>query len=63
MSKLISEIKNFLSNNNIDIITNFNDNEIIFNLASLNNASFNELTFFHQKKIFNFYKILKQKAV
>ena len=46
MSKTISEIKNFLSNYNIDIITNFNDSEIINDLASLHNASLNELTFF-----------------
>ena len=50
MSKTISEIKNFLFNHNIDIITNFNDNEIIFNLASLRNASLKELTFFTSKK-------------
>lgn len=49
MPKFISEIKNFLSKNNIHIITNFNDNDIISDLASLNKAQSNELSFFTSK--------------
>lgn len=62
MSKIISEIKNFLSNNNIDIITNFNDNEIISNLGSLHNATPNDLTFFTSKKDILLLKNIKAKG-
>ena len=50
MSKTISDIKNFLNNININIITNFNDFDEIFNLASLQKATKNELTFYTSKK-------------
>ena len=46
MTKSISDIKQYLFNQNIKIRTNLNDNELISGLGSLKNSKSNELTFY-----------------
>ena len=60
MPKTIFEIKNFLNNNKIDIITNFDDYDVILDLASLDNANKNQLTFFTSQK--NLQHLINTKA-
>ncbi|PPR46557.1 MAG: UDP-3-O-acylglucosamine N-acyltransferase [Alphaproteobacteria bacterium MarineAlpha5_Bin9] len=58
----LKDIKNYLSENYINIQTNLNDNTIFDKISTLDSSTSNDLTFFHNEKYLNYLSSTKAKA-